>query len=78
MENILLFTLGGTEWIVILLAFVLLFGGRKIPELMKGLGKGMREFNDARSYTEETLEEGRREPLERREIQSNLKDFNNR
>ena len=36
--------LGGQEWIFILIAIVLLFGGRKIPELMKGLGKGIREF----------------------------------
>jgi len=39
--------LGGYEWIIILLAIVLLFGGRKIPELMKGLGKGIREFKDS-------------------------------
>ena len=40
---------GGTEWIFILLAVVLLFGGRKIPELMKGIGKGVRDFNDAKN-----------------------------
>ena len=39
--------LGGYEWIIILLAIVLLFGGRKIPELMRGLGKGIREFKDS-------------------------------
>ena len=39
--------LGGYEWIIILLAIVLLFGGRKIPELMKGLGKGIREFKES-------------------------------
>ena len=39
---------GGTEWIFILLAVVLLFGGKKIPELMKGIGKGVRDFNDAK------------------------------
>jgi len=38
---------GGAEWILILLAILLLFGGRKIPELMKGLGKGMKEFKNA-------------------------------
>mgnify|MGYP002631810326 CR=1 FL=1 len=39
--------LGGYEWIIILLAIILLFGGKKIPELMKGLGKGIREFKDS-------------------------------
>lgn len=39
--------LGTTELIVILVVVLLLFGGRKIPEFMKGLGKGIREFKDA-------------------------------
>ena len=47
MKSILLFTMGGTEWIIIALVILLLFGGKKIPELMKGLGKGVREFKDA-------------------------------
>ena len=37
----------GKEWIVILVAVVLLFGGKKIPELMRGIGQGVREFKDA-------------------------------
>ena len=49
---------GGMEWILILLAVVLLFGGRKIPELMRGIGKGIREFNDAKSKVKEGIEEG--------------------
>jgi sec-independent protein translocase protein TatA len=39
--------IGFQELIVILIIAVLLFGGRKIPELMKGLGKGIKEFKDA-------------------------------
>lgn len=38
---------GATEIIIILIIVLLFFGGRKIPELMKGLGKGMKEFKDA-------------------------------
>ncbi len=38
---------GPTEIIIILVIILLLFGGRKIPELMKGLGKGIKEFKDA-------------------------------
>jgi len=49
---------GGTEWIFILLAVVLLFGGKKIPELMKGIGKGVRDFNDAKDTVKNDIEEG--------------------
>ena len=52
---------GGIEWIVILFAVLLLFGGRKIPELMRGLGKGIREFNAAKSTIKEELESGIKE-----------------
>ena len=38
---------GGTEILLIVLVIVLLFGGKKIPELMRGLGKGVKEFKDA-------------------------------
>ncbi len=39
--------LGGSEMVIILVIVLLLFGGKKIPELMKGLGKGVKEFKDA-------------------------------
>ena len=45
--------LGGSEVIVILIVVLLLFGGRKIPELMKGLGKGVKEFKDASKGVDE-------------------------
>lgn len=77
MESLLLFTLGGTEWLVILFAVLLLFGGRKIPELMRGLGKGIKEFNNARSSVEGELKEGMRE-TERRKIESNVENSDNR
>jgi sec-independent protein translocase protein TatA len=43
--------------ILILAAILLLFGGKKIPELMKGLGQGMKEFKDASKGSESTKEE---------------------
>ncbi|WP_395043876.1 twin-arginine translocase TatA/TatE family subunit [Flavobacterium sp.] len=39
--------MGATEWIVIGVVILLLFGGKKIPELMKGLGSGVKEFKNA-------------------------------
>lgn len=53
--------LGGTEVIVILAVVLLLFGGKKIPELMRGLGKGIKEFNNARASVETELKEGIRQ-----------------
>ncbi len=46
--------LGVMEIVLILLVLLLLFGGKKIPELMRGLGKGMREFKDAKDGNEPT------------------------
>lgn len=59
---LLLFSMpGGGELIVILIVVLLLFGGRKIPELMRGLGRGIREFNDAKTNVTKELEEGIKE-----------------
>lgn len=52
---------GGGEWILILLAVVFLFGGKKIPELMRGIGQGIREFNDAKKNVKSQIEEGMKE-----------------
>ena len=49
---------GGMEWIVIIIAILVLFGGKKIPEFMKGLGKGMREFKDAKDNVHREFREG--------------------
>ena len=54
----LLGVIGTNEIIIILVIVLLLFGGRKIPELMRGLGKGVREFNDAKSNVKREIEEG--------------------
>jgi len=58
MEPILLFNFLGPEMLVIVFAILLLFGGKKIPELMKGVGKGIKEFNNARATIETELKEG--------------------
>jgi sec-independent protein translocase protein TatA len=52
---------GGTEWILIVLAVLILFGGRKIPEFMRGLGRGIREFNDAKTNVKKEIEDGMQE-----------------
>lgn len=51
----------GWEMFVILFVILLLFGGKKIPELMRGIGKGIREFNSARSTIETEIKEGMKE-----------------
>jgi len=53
-----MFGLGGSELIVILLVILLLFGGKKIPELLRGIGQGVREFNDAKSNVRQQIEDG--------------------
>ena len=50
--------MGVTEWVLILVVVLLLFGGKKIPELMRGLGRGIREFNDAKTNVKKEIEEG--------------------
>jgi len=45
--------LGGPEMIIVAVVVLLLFGGKKIPELMKGLGKGIKEFKNGQEGTDE-------------------------
>jgi sec-independent protein translocase protein TatA len=47
--------LGGPEIILILVVVMLMFGGKKIPEMMRGLGRGMKEFKDAKDGVGEDL-----------------------
>lgn len=58
--------IGLTEILVILLIVVIFFGGKKIPELMRGMGRGVREFKDAMNtdYSSETRSRIRRKPPE--------------
>jgi len=57
--------LGWQEILLIAVVILILFGARKIPEFMRGLGKGMREFNDARNNVRNELEEGMNEKDQR-------------
>ncbi|CAN5798219.1 twin-arginine translocase TatA/TatE family subunit [soil metagenome] len=61
---------GGSEWILIVLAVLILFGGRKIPEFMRGLGKGIREFNDAKQNVKKEIEDGMNEKEKKTETAS--------
>ena len=62
LNNILLLSMpGGSEWILIIIVVLLMFGGKKIPELMRGVGRGMREFNDAKNNVKTEIEEGMKE-----------------
>jgi sec-independent protein translocase protein TatA len=73
MNTILLFNFFGPEMLVVMFAILLLFGGKKIPELMRGIGKGIREFNSARSTIESELKEGMRESDKKLEEESKEK-----
>jgi sec-independent protein translocase protein TatA len=65
LNTTILAMLGGMEIAVILVIVLLLFGGRKIPELMKGLGKGIKEFKDGKDGIDEN------EPVERKHTDAN-------
>jgi sec-independent protein translocase protein TatA len=59
LTNILLFGMpGGPEWLIIILFVIIFFGAKKIPELARGLGKGIREFKDATKGVKDEIEEG--------------------
>lgn len=54
----------GTEWVIIAIIILLLFGGKKIPELMKGLGKGVKSFKEGVNEAKEEIEKSKNEEKE--------------
>ncbi len=58
MHTLFAFSLGGPEVFIVLFAILLLFGAKKIPELARGMGRGIREFKDATKEIKEEIEEG--------------------
>ncbi len=52
---------GGAEWIFIIIVILLFFGGKKIPDLMRGISKGIREFNYAKHNVKNEINEGMKE-----------------
>ena len=59
--NMLLWSLGGPEILVIALLIVLLFGAKKIPELMKGIGKGVKSFKQGMAEAEDEMKKAKDE-----------------
>lgn len=55
-QTVFLWALGVKELIIILAVVILLFGGRKIPELIRGIGRGIREFRDSKNDKKENPE----------------------
>jgi len=53
-----MFGMGGSELMLIMVVFLLFFGANKIPEIARGLGKGIREFKDAASGIQDEIEKG--------------------
>jgi sec-independent protein translocase protein TatA len=61
LNTMLILGMGPGEIVLIALVVLLLFGGKKIPELMRGLGRGVREFNDAKSGIKNEIQKGMNE-----------------
>ena len=71
MNNVLLlsFLPSGSEWIIIALVILLLFGGKKIPELMRGLGKSVKSFKEGVNEAKEEINKAKdevNEPVEKK------------
>ncbi|MBS3738980.1 Sec-independent protein translocase subunit TatA/TatB [Mesohalobacter halotolerans] len=55
-----IFAMGPWQWVIIGIAILLLFGGKKIPELMRGLGSGIKEFKDASKEDDKTPDDDKK------------------
>ena len=62
LNTVLAFLPAGGEWVVIALVALLIFGGKKIPELMHGVGKGIRSFKEGMNGTDEKKEDDKLNP----------------
>ncbi len=69
-------SLGFQEILLIAVVVLVLFGGRKIPEFMRGLGRGVREFNDAKENVKRELEEGIKEKEQKPTQAAASNDYN--
>lgn len=69
-----MFGMGGSEFFLIILVFLLFFGSNKIPEIARGLGKGIREFKDAASGIQEEIEKGAKDIKKDIDVSRGLKD----
>lgn len=80
MNTTLLFMgIGTQEFLFLALIILLLFGGKKIPELMKGIGKGVRSFKEGMNEVEDNLKETdqrRKKPLRTRKKKNNCREAN--
>ena len=63
-------SIGGFEWVLIILALLLLFGAKRIPELARGIGQGIQEFRKASDDIKKEIDKGKDE------INSSVKDNN--
>ncbi len=70
MEAYIILAIGVWQIVVIVLLVLLLFGGRKIPELMRGVGQGMKEFKKATSDDSDDEEEEEEEPRVRKKLKN--------
>ena len=71
---LLFFNLGGGEIFIILLVILLFFGSKKIPELARGLGKGIREFKDATNGIQREIQNSANSIKEETDINKEIKD----
>lgn len=62
MDLLLIGGLGASEILLIVIALLLLFGGKKLPELMRGAGRGIREFKDAVNTASKDIEDDDKKP----------------